>query len=181
MVNRAEDLQGIQEFEQRLQTAGVRGALRFLNGRTRYRFTGIYRFDGQEVQCVALFDRENPRVRTRARLTGRDGQSAVADHGAPFFEKELASGRAAADKHSARASLISYQSVPLRDESNGFFGLLCHWDVWPRLVPDGEIEFLSAVAPMIATAVRPTPVAAATQSIDLPAAQPQQNQRDARL
>ena len=43
-----------------LREAGIIGALRFLNGRTRYRYTGLYRAEPPLLRNVQLFDRENP-------------------------------------------------------------------------------------------------------------------------
>lgn len=47
-------------FEQTLRQRGLHAALGLLNAATPYRLTGVYRFDGDLVRSVALFDRKNP-------------------------------------------------------------------------------------------------------------------------
>ena len=48
--------------ERSLQDNGIIGALRFLNVRTRYRYTGLYHADPPMLRNVQLFDRENPHL-----------------------------------------------------------------------------------------------------------------------
>ena len=47
-------------FIELLRRDGLHAALGFLNGRVRYRFTGVYRFDPPVLRNVDLYDRENP-------------------------------------------------------------------------------------------------------------------------
>ena len=52
----------ISTMTQVLQEEGVHGALRFLNKRTPHRFTGIYRYDGDTLRNVYIFDVFDPDV-----------------------------------------------------------------------------------------------------------------------
>src|SRR5688572_12721390 len=45
-----------------LDEEGIGAVLRLLNGRTRFRFTGLYRAAPPLLENVDLFDRENPRL-----------------------------------------------------------------------------------------------------------------------
>ena len=54
-------------FEKVLREQDLFAALRFLNGTTTYRFTGVYCFEPGLVKSLALTDRENPELRV-----GRD-------------------------------------------------------------------------------------------------------------
>src|SRR5690349_7006368 len=50
----------VAAMEVRLHDLGPKGALEFLNARTRYRFTGIYHAEPPLLRNLFLFDRENP-------------------------------------------------------------------------------------------------------------------------
>ena len=50
-------------FERTLHCQGMNAALALLNATTPYRLTGVYRFDGDLVRSVVLFDRKNPDLR----------------------------------------------------------------------------------------------------------------------
>ena len=45
-----------------LHGRGLHAALGYLNERTRYRFTGLYRADPPLLRNIGLFDRENPDI-----------------------------------------------------------------------------------------------------------------------
>lgn len=49
----------LAEFRAALRE-GVHAALRYLNSRTPHRFTGVYRYDGEMLRNMALFDRFEP-------------------------------------------------------------------------------------------------------------------------
>lgn len=132
-----------------LETSGLHAVLEYLNGRTRHRYTGVYAFDPPTLRSLCLYDRENPGVvrggdtpmaETYCSIVGADGVPyATADAGR---EPRLAS-------HPARANVIAYCGVPLRDSSGRCFGTLCHFDLRPRLVPTEEIPILYHVAGMV--------------------------------
>jgi hypothetical protein len=135
----------------RMHDRGATGALEFLNARTRYRFTGIYRAEPPFLRNVFLYDRENPLLTlTSGAVTAIDDTYCgivVAN------ELEFATGDAGNDPrltaHPARASVISYAGVPPRLASGRAWGTLCHFDVRPRLLPPGEIAVLHAAAPLV--------------------------------
>src|SRR3954464_5010579 len=47
-------------FASHLRREGLHAALRFLNSRTPHRFTALYRYDGDTMRNVALYDRTDP-------------------------------------------------------------------------------------------------------------------------
>ena len=46
-----------ERLEEAMERGGIHGALRFLNARSPYRYTAIYRFVGEMVRNLYLFDR----------------------------------------------------------------------------------------------------------------------------
>ena len=122
----------VAKFEHPLFQQGLFAALQFLNATTPYRFTGVYRFEGDWVRSVALFDRKNPELRlgedvpwndSYCRLTAEDGESCR-------IEAALSDVRLAT--HAAREAVQSYIAVLLRSADGTPFGTLCHFDVHPQ-------------------------------------------------
>ena len=58
----------LSDCESSLRNAGIIGALRFLNARTRYRYTGLYHAEPPFLRNVQLFDRENPTLNVSGEL-----------------------------------------------------------------------------------------------------------------
>lgn len=136
----------VAELRAALERDGVRGALRYLNGRTRHRYTGIYRFDPPMLRSVVLYDRENPEMQvggdTRIEQSYcslvRDEERPVAIANADEDDRATA--------HPARARYQAYCGTPVRDREGRCVGSLCHFDSRPRLVPAGEIPLLERAA-----------------------------------
>lgn len=47
----------LAQFRLTIEQDGLNGALRFLNARTSYRYTAIYRLDGLMMRNIYLYDR----------------------------------------------------------------------------------------------------------------------------
>ena len=132
-----------------LAEGGIGRALAWLNARTRYRFTGVYRVEPPLLRNVALFDRENPYVNvsgevsqlndTYCALTVTSGALSIADAGS---DAQLA-------QHPSRTSVISYDGVSMRLATGEVWGTLCHYDVRPRLLKPDERHCLEAVVPVL--------------------------------
>lgn len=138
-----------------LHRDGVAGLLAALNARTRYRFTGLYRVDPPLLRNVCLFDRENPwlcaggDINTLdetycALVAGGAGPVAIAD--APRDRRYLPQA----------PSVLAYLGVPVLGAGGEVWGTLCHYDVRPRVVPEGELPVLewaaAELAPRVAVA-----------------------------
>ena len=132
-----------------LDLGGLRSALATLNTRTRYRFTGVYRFDPPLLRNVGLYDRENPSLNLSGdiHLLVDTYCSIVKVAGRPFTTDDApADPRLVA--HSARNRIISYFGIPLRIAGE-VRGVLCHFDGRPRFAPPGEVEFLTGIEPLL--------------------------------
>lgn len=137
-------------FLSALTRDGVHAALGFANGRTRYRFTAVYRFEPPILRNLYGYDRENPSIRLSGSIHLLDATycSVVRATEAPF-----ATGDALADDrlvdHPARATIMSYVGVPIRSGSGQIAAVLCHHDTRPRLSPVGEVRVLEQIAPVL--------------------------------
>ncbi|MEO7711762.1 MAG: GAF domain-containing protein [Gemmatimonadaceae bacterium] len=151
-VAAAGDLPGLREvFEQRLTKDGILGALAFLNDRTRFRFTGLYRLVSPALHNVSLFDRENPTLNVSGAVCALEDSycSIMCASGDPLA---IADSRADARvaKHPSRDAIQSYAGVPVQQPGGRVVGSLCHFDGRPRLLPASELAVLTSVAPLLA-------------------------------
>ena len=143
----------VVELRRVLEERGLHAALGWLNARTRHRFTGVYRFDPPMLRNVALFDRENPTLRAGGDTPMRESYCSLVGEDAEPFATADAGVDARLVRHPARESVLAYCGVPLLEDDGRCFGTLCHFDLRPRLVPEGELPLLHAAAPLVAAAV----------------------------
>lgn len=137
-----------EDFRARVRDEGLRGALRFLNGRTGHRFTGVYRVDPPTLRNVQIFDELNPDLVVADDTPLSETYcSIVAAEGAPFSTSDAGADERLVD-HPALESVRAYMGVPLTVEGQPF-GTLCHFDVVPREVSDEAFAFLERAADVI--------------------------------
>lgn len=152
------------EFATVLDRSGLHAGLGYLNGRVRFRFTGVYRFEPSALVNACLYDRENPwldQCGTVLRLP--DTYCVIARALGDVFATENAPEDPRLEGHSARNTVISYTGIPIRLPSGRVAGVLCHYDLRPRLLPKPELGILRSAAdylarwldPSLAVAARP--------------------------
>ena len=141
----------VTRCEAELAAGGTLAALRYLNSRTRFRYTGVYHAEPPVLRNVDLFDRENPHLNVAGGLNPLDETfcGIVCGTNAPFLTRDsLADARLS--RHAARESVLSYGGAPIRLENGEACGSLCHFDVRPRLLSAGEMRVLEHIAPLFA-------------------------------
>jgi GAF domain-containing protein len=139
----------VSRFATLLEHEGLHAALGFLNARTRHRFTGVYRFDPPMLRNLAMYDRENPKLKLGGDTPMRETYcSLVGARAAPFT-----TGDARRDvrliEHPARQSVLTYCGVPLLADDGLCFGSLCHFDVRPRVASVEDIPLLERAASQV--------------------------------
>lgn len=143
------EMDAVAALQAALERDGVRGALRYLNQRTRHRYTGIYRFDPPMLRSVVLYDRENPSLQTGSDTRIEQSYcSLVRDDERPVTIAD-ADGDPRVAAHPARARYQAYCGTPVRDGDGRCVGSLCHFDSRPRLVPEGELPLLARAAELL--------------------------------
>ncbi len=136
-----------------LDNDGLHAALRLLNERTPHRFTGIYRYDGDMLRNVILFD-----VHDRQLLRGDDIPMSASYcallqddfDGAIEFDDPGSDALAKARSH--LSPVVSYCGVLLVDAGGEPFGSLCHYDLKPCQARTSDLAMLRSLAPRIASA-----------------------------
>ena len=142
-----------------LASEGPAAALRYLNARTRFRFTGFYRAEPPLLLNVHLFDRENPALNLSGDVCRLEDTYCARVWGdeRPFVVFDSL-GDPRVEAHAARERVQSYCGVPIWLDGGRLWGTLCHYDVRPRLLRHAELEVLERVATLLGAHVaRATP------------------------
>ncbi|MDB4906608.1 MAG: luxQ 8 [Gemmatimonadetes bacterium] len=143
----------VREVQQQLEAGGLRRVLRYLNARTRHRFTGAYVFEPPMLRSVSLFDRENPDIMVGELAPLDETYCSLVGARASAFRTDDAPRDERLALHPARQSIQAYCGAPLVNGEGACFGSLCHFDVRPRVVPVQEATTLLVVAPLVAAEV----------------------------
>ncbi|MEO6322284.1 MAG: GAF domain-containing protein [Polaromonas sp.] len=135
----------LAQFRQAFEQDGFNGALRFLNARTSFRYTAIYRLDGQMMRNIHLYDRRGEDTTDLSEVPLGDSfcQFVMKDNG--FHTSNSADDERLFD-HAYRGVLNSYFGLPLSRKPGTIYGTLCHFDFEPMVLPDDEIPLLEAVS-----------------------------------
>lgn len=140
-----EDSAEFIQVQNALQAQGLHAALRILNSRTPFRFTGVYRFDGEVLRNVALFDRWAPEKRQ-----GEDApiaQTFCGIVGSVDQAVEVVDGRTDQRFPWMQGNpVVSYCGTPIRDAEGQVVGTLCHFDLKPVQSISSELPLLARAA-----------------------------------
>ncbi len=136
-----------------LEKDGLHAALRLLNERTPHRFTGIYRYDGDMLHNVILFDVHDPQLLRGSDIPMQHSYCALlpdSPAGAIEFDDPRSDPPSMARAH--LTPVVSYCGVLLVDAAGEPFGSLCHFDVNPCQPRTSDMAMLRALAPQFASA-----------------------------
>ena len=142
---------------------GVPAALRFLNGRTPHRFTGVYRYDGAMLRNMALYDRSNPELLRGIDIPLCDAYCSNVRRSREPLEFDDA-------KNDSRfpylpgSPVVCYSGVLISMPDGTPYGTLCHYDIKSCESRKSDIPLLQACAPRILAALQaqPAPMQAGT-------------------
>lgn len=137
-------------FAAHLDVDGLHTALGYLNARTRFRYTGAYRFAAPLLCSIAIYDRENPTLVLCAEVEMDTTYCSIVGARHEALAVDDAERDARVSAHPARAQFAAYCGVPLRGVGGHPFGTLCHYDPRPRIGSSEQIELLERVAPLVA-------------------------------
>jgi GAF domain-containing protein len=144
-----EHKENLQLLRKVISQSGVRAGLEFLNKLTNHRFTALYRFDGEMLKNIFLFDRENPHQESTAEIPVLASYCVfVRDSGASFcVENSVTDARTV--NHPKKLKIKSYCGVPLLDQFGKMFGTICHFDVNPRGTSVDNVALMEDFASLI--------------------------------
>ena len=127
---------------------GLHAALRYLNSRTPHRFTGVYRYDGEMLRNMALFDRSEPEKQRGSDIPMADAYCAnVGRSGEPLeFADAAGDGRVA---YLPGSPVVCYSGVLISSPGGVPYGTLCHYDMRRCQTRTSDIPLLKAAAPLL--------------------------------
>ena len=138
----------LAQLRQALQDGGLHRGLDWLNARTPYRFTGVYRYDGDMLRNVALFDRWSPQVRKGADAPLDQTFCAIVRDTGEWLEVENGA-RDARFPWMQQNAVVCYCGALLRDDSGEPWGTICHFDVQRCQPARSEVDLLLAAGPLL--------------------------------
>lgn len=140
--------QQLAQFRSAFDSGGLYGALQYLNARTSYRYTAIYRLDGLMMRNIFLYDRqgENPKTLSEVPLGDSFCQFVMADNG---FNTSNSADDERLGGHPYRGVMNSYFGLPLSRKPGTIYGTFCHFDFEPKVIPDSEIPLLEAATSLL--------------------------------
>ena len=139
----------MDEFRRLRAESGVRAALVFLNALGPYRFTAMYRRDGDTMRNIHFVDRDHPEILQSddIALAATYCQYAMAT-GKPFSTRDALSDLRLRD-HVARNQVRSYCGVPLLDSEGRALGTLCSFDYVPVAQDGIDLELMLELPPLL--------------------------------
>jgi hypothetical protein len=136
-------------FEQEILARGLFAGLSLLNATSCHRFTGVYRFQGDWVKSVLLFDRMNPDLRVGENVPWRDSYCRLTAQAGDRCEIRNSLADARLESHAARQAVQSYCAVLLYTRAGTPLGTLCQFDMKPQATPELTFGYLNAARPAI--------------------------------
>ena len=129
-----------------LANSGIVPALAMLNDRTPFRFTAIYKLNGDVMHAAHAFDRESEyRSWLKVVPLGRSFCQHAVEHG-EFVTSHASRDQRLTDRPYA-GMVESYYGRLLTKECGTPYGTFIHFDLEPRSIPAEEIHFLREVIP----------------------------------
>ncbi len=138
----------LDDFQTVIDAGGLDAALAYLNSRTDFRYTAIYRLQGGMMRNICLFDRRGEDVSNLTEVPLGDSfcQFVIRDDG---FRTANSADDARLDGHVYQGVLNSYFGLPLSSQPGTIYGTLCHFDFDPKQIADSEVPFLESVRPLL--------------------------------
>ena len=127
---------------------GVHAALRYLNSRTPHRFTGVYRYDGEMLRNMALFDRFEPEKQRGIDIPMADAYCANVGRSREPLEFADASGDGRFP-YLPGSPVVCYSGVLISSPEGVPYGTLCHYDIQRCETRTSDIPLLKAAVPFI--------------------------------
>ena len=143
----------ILAFRRVLKAEGLWPAMRYLNSKSLYRYSAVFRFEGSMLRNVCLVDRENPEVTSGAELPIADSYCVYVRESSSEFGVEHARMDCRVKGHPKAEVFQSYYGVPLLADDGALLGTICHFDERALVLDYSVGGLLNEVAPYVAAAL----------------------------
>ncbi|MEP7329439.1 MAG: GAF domain-containing protein [Betaproteobacteria bacterium] len=137
--------QATTTFGEILTRDGPHAALRYLNGHGRYRFTAVYRREGDTMRNVHFYDRNDPQIERSSDLPVNATYCQFAMARREQFVTNDAMEDVRLEGHPARGQVRAYCGVPLIDPEGTVLGSLCSFDFEPIEGDGVDLELMLSI------------------------------------
>jgi hypothetical protein len=147
----------LDHYESILRREGP-AALAFLNARVPHRYSAVYRLADGVLHNLHVFDKKGEMVPeflaavplgdSFCQFVLRDGMFQTVD---TAHDQRL-------DGHRYQGAIGSYHGLPLLDNAGELSGTICHFDVDPHHMEDGEFAFFREAAKLLPRYLYKTPL-----------------------
>jgi GAF domain-containing protein len=141
-----------QQFQATIDAQGLRGAMQWLNQQVPYRFTAIFRFDGDMLRNVCFVDKQNPELISCTDQPITDSYCIYIYRTHEEFSVEASLTDLRVADHPKRQGYQCYYGIPLFDHDNRMLGTVCHFDEQPILVTEAIVSTLDELGQLISDA-----------------------------
>jgi hypothetical protein len=138
----------VRAFASILEREGLHAALAYLNSRTPHRCTAVYRYGGDVMRNVLLYDRMDPQARHGIDVALADaycGQVAARGNHFEFSDTRLLP----ASQQCPHNPVVCYCGVVIPGPAGAAWGTLCHYDFKPCQMRKSDIPLLQAVVHLV--------------------------------
>ena len=140
-------------FREALEEGGLSGAMRFLNQSVAYRFSAVYVFSGGTLRNICLVDKLESEVSKTDDIPIEKSYCVFIRRTAKPFSVNDSLNDPRVDGHSKQQIIHSYYGLPLMGATGQLVGTVCHFDYDTTPLMEETVDFLDAVAPLIADAL----------------------------
>ena len=136
----------LDHFSTLLATKGPEAALRYLNSGVPHRYTAVYRFEGELLRNVLLYDKQGqmrPEYLIAVPFKQSFCQFVLRDQA---FRTDNSGSDDRLAGHPYRGVVVSYHSVPVVDEQGTLWGTMSHFDMSSHPLADSEFALLQRSA-----------------------------------
>lgn len=143
-------LNDLNTFTSILMAAGPLAAVSYLNAGVTHRFTAVYRFSGQVLKNVLLFDKRREVIPPFLAVVPFERSFCQFVHRDQVFRTNDSASDRRLQHHPYRGLIMSYHSVPLLSAQDVLWGTLSHFDMSPMMLSDEEFELMKNSARLLA-------------------------------
>lgn len=136
----------LDQFSTLLATKGPEAALHYLNSGVPHRYTAVYRFEGELLRNVLLYDKQGqmrPEYLIAVPFKQSFCQFVLRDQAFRTDDSEHDDRLAG---HPYRGIVVSYHSVPVVNEHGALWGTMSHFDMSSHSLTDSEFALLQRAA-----------------------------------
>jgi len=142
----------VPELKRIFLADGLRAALAYLNALSAQRFTSVFRFQDDRLQCVTFYDRDHPELETCEEIAVEASYCMFVRNSRCRLDVEESLDDSRLAGHPKQNVVRSYCGVPLVGEDGEVFGTVCHFDFSPGVIHPYDVDLLETLGGLLSRA-----------------------------